>query len=149
MSPFESGVINAATDERGSIRSIFVMEPPAKIGQKGSDDNALKVIAEGVESEIGEGFFSSLARNLALALGVQYAFVTRLSDDGIYFRTLALWERDHFGKDVELPLRGSPCELVLHGQTAHYPTETMRPLPPRSFAGRMGRAELLRCAGVR
>jgi formate hydrogenlyase transcriptional activator len=109
------------------------METPAKIGEKGSDavsdDNALKVIAQGVESEIGEGFFSSLARNLALALGVQYAFVTRLSDDGMYFRTLALWQRDHFGKDVELPLKGSPCELVLHGQTAHYPTELCSRFP--------------------
>ena len=109
------------------------MEPPAKIGENGSDavsdDNALKVIAEGVESEIGEGFFSSLARNLALALGVQYAFVTRLSDDGMYFKTLALWQRDHFGEDVELPLRGSPCELVLHGQTAHYPTELCSRFP--------------------
>jgi formate hydrogenlyase transcriptional activator len=109
------------------------METPAKIREKGSDavsdDNALKVIAEGVESEIGEGFFSSLARNLALALGVQYAFVTRLSDDGMYFKTLALWQRDHFGEDVELPLKGSPCELVLHGQTAHYPTELCSRFP--------------------
>src|SRR5262249_55457778 len=98
------------------------METPAKIGEKGSnavsEDSAVRVIAEGVESEIGEGFFSTLARNLALALGVQYAFVTRLSDDGTHFKTLALWQRDHFGEEVELPLDGSPCELVLHGQTA-------------------------------
>ena len=73
--------------------------------------------------------FSSLARNLALALSVQYAFVTRLSDDGTHFKTLALWHRDHFGEDVEVPLKGSPCELVLHGQTAHYPTELCTRFP--------------------
>ena len=109
------------------------METPAKISEKASDavsdDTALRVIAEGVESEIGECFFSSLARNLALALSVQYAFVTRLSDDGTHFKTLALWQRDHFGEDVEVPLKGSPCELVLHGQTAHYPTELCTRFP--------------------
>lgn len=34
---------------------------------------------------------------------------------------LALWERDHFGRNVELPLMGTVCESVLHGQIAHYP----------------------------
>ena len=32
------------------------------------DDAALRAIAEGVEAETGDRFFSSLARNLALAL---------------------------------------------------------------------------------
>ena len=93
------------------------------------DNAALRAIAEGVEAEIGDRFFSSLARNLAGALSVQYAFVTRLSDDGTHFKTLALWERDHFGANVELPLLGTPCESVLHGQTAHYPTELCARFP--------------------
>jgi hypothetical protein len=53
-----------------------------------SDDATLRAIAEGVEAEIGERFFSSLVRSLALALDVRYAFVTRLSDDGTHFKTL-------------------------------------------------------------
>jgi formate hydrogenlyase transcriptional activator len=95
----------------------------------GDDDSALSAIAEGVEAETGDRFFSSLARNLALALGIQYAFVTRLSDDGTHFMTLALWERDHFGQNVELPLRGTPCESVLHGQAAHYADELCARFP--------------------
>ena len=81
---------------------------------------AVRAIAEGVEAETGERFFSSLARNLALTLHVQYAFVSHLSDDGARFKILALWERDHFGPNLELPLTGTPCESVLHGETAHY-----------------------------
>ena len=46
------------------------------------DDVALRAIAEGVEAEVGERFFSSLVRSFALALGVQYAFVTQLSTTG-------------------------------------------------------------------
>ncbi len=72
------------------------MEVPAETSHRASiampDDAALRAIAEGVEAETGDRFFSSLARNLALelALGVQYAFVTRLCDDGTHFKTLAL-----------------------------------------------------------
>ena len=94
-----------------------------RISTAPSDDAALRAIAEGVEAEIGDRFFSSLVRSLALALNVQYAFATRLSDDGTHFNTLALWERDHFGRNVELPLRGTPCESVLRGETAHYPMD--------------------------
>ena len=94
-----------------------------------SDDAALRAIAEGVEAEIGERFFSSLVRSLALSLDVRYAFVTRLSDDGTQFKTLALWERDHFRENVEIPLRGTPCESVLRGQIAHYPAELCARFP--------------------
>src|SRR5215469_17366284 len=91
--------------------------------------DALRRIAEGVEAEIGDRFFSSLARNLALALEVQYAFVSHLSDDGAHFKILALWERDHFGPNIELPLTGSPCERVLHGESAHYATDLCSRFP--------------------
>jgi formate hydrogenlyase transcriptional activator len=91
--------------------------------------SALRAIVEGVEAEIDDRFFSSLARSLALALEVQYAFVTRLSDDGTHFKTLALWERDHLGENVELPLTGTPYELVLRGEAAHYPTELCARFP--------------------
>src|SRR5229473_5526584 len=73
---------------------------PANPQPEGSDA-ALRAIVEGVEAETGDRFFSSLARSLALALGVQYAFVTRLSDEGRHFKVLALWERDHFGENIE------------------------------------------------
>ena len=95
------------------------MEVPAETSHRASialpDDAALRAITEGVEAETGDRFLSSLASNLPLPLGVEYAFVTRLSDDGTHFKTLALWERDHFGGNVELPLRGTPCERVLDG----------------------------------
>jgi formate hydrogenlyase transcriptional activator len=109
------------------------METPAEKSERTPtalpDDAALRAIAEGVEAETGDRFFSSLARNLALALDVRYAFVTRLSHDGSHFKTLALWERDHFRENVELPLTGTPCESVLHGESAHYPAELCARFP--------------------
>jgi formate hydrogenlyase transcriptional activator len=94
-----------------------------------SDDAVLRAVAEGVEAETGDRFFLSLARSLALALQVRYAFVTRLSDDGTHFKILALWQRDHFGPNIDIPLRGTPCESVLHGQIAHYPTDLCARFP--------------------
>jgi len=102
------------------------------------DDGALRAIAEGVEAETGDRFFTSLARNLAEALSVQYAFVTRLSDDGTRFKTLALWIRDHLGGNVELPLTGTPCESVLHGEVAHYPTELCARFPDDQLIAEWG-----------
>jgi len=101
-------------------------------------DAALRAIVEGVEAQTGDRFFSSLARSLALALGVQYAFVTRLSDDGTHFKTLALWERDHLGENVELPLTGTPCELVLRGRAAHHPTELCARFPDDHLLAQWG-----------
>jgi formate hydrogenlyase transcriptional activator len=97
-----------------------------------------RTIAEGVEAEIGDRFFSSLARSLAQALEVGYAFVTRLSDDGTRFKILAMWERDHFGSNGEVPLKGTPCESVLHGEVAHYSDDLRARFPNDGLVQRWG-----------
>src|ERR1700746_552056 len=116
-----------------SFDAEFAMETPAEFSDKSPaaihDDAVLRAIAEGVEAETADRFFSSLARNLALALEVQYAFVSHLSDDGTHFKILALWERDHFGPNLELRLTGTPCESVLHGESAHYSTDLCTRFP--------------------
>ena len=69
-------------------------------------DRLLAALVEGVEAEIGERFFESLVRTLAQALGVEYAFLSELTQGGTHFRTLALWERGGFVSNVEVPLDG-------------------------------------------
>jgi PAS domain S-box-containing protein len=85
-----------------------------------SDDAALRAIVEGVEAEVGESFFRSLVRHLSSALGVQYAFVSELVENGTHFRTRAVWERGQLGENFVIPLAGTPCEAVLHGEPRHY-----------------------------
>jgi hypothetical protein len=53
-------------------------------------ERALRTMAEKVEAEIRDRFFSSLARSMAQALEVAYAFVTCLSDGGSRFKILAI-----------------------------------------------------------
>jgi formate hydrogenlyase transcriptional activator len=81
----------------------------------------LRMIVEGVEAETGDRFFRSLVRHLADALGAQYAFVSEISEDRTRFRTLAVWGRGAFLSNLEIPLRGTPCEEVLSGHISHHP----------------------------
>ena len=107
-----------------------VVTDPAERPPLLPDDPALRAIVEGVEAEVGDQFFASLVRLLASALGVQYAFVSELTPDRQAFRTLALWGRGVLCDNVAVPLEGTPCEAVLHGEWAHHP-ENLQALFPK------------------
>src|SRR5271155_2404440 len=94
-----------------------------------SDDTALRAIVEGVESETGERFFHSLVRHLALALDCQYSFVSELRRESQTFRTFAVWGRGQFRENFEVPIKGTPCEMVLGGQIAHHPQDLQELFP--------------------
>ena len=86
-----------------------------------AESAALWAIAEGVEAESGDRFFSSLVRNLATTLQCRYSFVSELSADRKSFKTLAVWGRGAFLDNFEIPLTGTPCEAVLGGRISHHP----------------------------
>ena len=73
------------------------------------EDAALRKIAEGIKSETGERFFSSLVRHLALVLNCQYAFVSELSKDRLRFRTRAVWGRGQFLANFDVRWREHPA----------------------------------------
>jgi formate hydrogenlyase transcriptional activator len=83
-------------------------------------DALLRRIVEAVESATGADFLRSLVRSLAESLGVSYAFVSELTQGGTHFKTRGLWARGAFADDFEVPVAGTPCELVLGGRSAHY-----------------------------
>jgi PAS domain S-box-containing protein len=84
-------------------------------------DTTVRTIVEGVEAETGERYFPAVVRLLAEALGVQYAFLSEISEDQTRFQTLAVWGRGAFLSNFEVPLRGTPCETVLNGHISHHP----------------------------
>ena len=84
------------------------------------EEHILRTIMEGVEAETGERFFAALVRHLAVALEVQYAFVSELSLDRASFRTRALWGRGAYLTNFTSPVSGTPCEAVLQGQMAYH-----------------------------
>jgi len=88
----------------------------------------LQEIVEGVESKVGEQFFPSLVQQLATTLGVDYAYVSELSEDGAKFRSKAGWGKGQALPQFDVPLRG-PCETVLTRKCVHHPDE-LRALYP-------------------
>lgn len=80
---------------------------------------ALREIVEGVESKVGEQFFPALVQQLAKALNVTYAFVSEFCVDRTKVRTLAFWAGNHFEKNFEYAIAGTPCEKVLAGEMYH------------------------------
>jgi formate hydrogenlyase transcriptional activator len=93
------------------------------------EDAALRKIAEGIESETGERFFSALVRHLASVLNCKYAFVSELSKDRLRFRTRAVWGHDRYLDNFESPLAGTPCEAVLKGHASHHPDRLCQLFP--------------------
>ncbi|MEO8047007.1 MAG: sigma 54-interacting transcriptional regulator [Nitrospirota bacterium] len=88
----------------------------------------LQEIVEGVESKVGEQFFPSLVQQLATTLGVDYAYISELSEDGTKFRSKAAWGKGQALPQFDVPLRG-PCETVLTRKCVHHPDE-LRALYP-------------------
>src|SRR5215813_13377900 len=78
-------------------------------------DAAVRAILEGVQSEIGEKFFSSLVRQLTTVLEVQYAYISELSEDGSHFRSRVGWGPEGDLPPFQVPPRG-PCEAALRGR---------------------------------
>jgi PAS domain S-box-containing protein len=88
----------------------------------------LQEIVEGVESKVGEQFFPSLVQQLATALGVDYAYISELSEDGAKFRSKAGWGKGRPLPPFDVPAHG-PCETVLTRKCVHHPDQ-LRALYP-------------------
>lgn len=80
----------------------------------------LRQILEGVAANVGEQFFPSLVQQLATSLGVDYAYISELSDDGGRFRSKAAWGKGSPLPPFDVPAKG-PCETVLTRKCVHHP----------------------------
>jgi len=91
-------------------------------------ETTLRAIAEGTATEVGTNFFRSLVKSLATALGVDYAYISELGDDGQTFRSRAGWGKGQALPPFDVPARG-PCETVLKRNCVHHPSK-LRALYP-------------------
>ncbi len=74
----------------------------------------MRSILEGISSEVGNEFIKALVSNLALALGVRYAFFGEcLPQDPIVIRTLAFWRKGEFLQVEDYSVINTPCDNVL------------------------------------
>ncbi len=86
-------------------------------------EEALRLIVDGITSQVGEQFFRALVRHLASALKVRIAFVSeQLDHEGARLRLIALWEGDDYGENFAYPTKGTPCERVVGKGLASFPS---------------------------
>jgi formate hydrogenlyase transcriptional activator len=106
----------------------------------GSDDAAVSMVlrddvavwARLIEATVrstGEGFFQALVRHLAAAVGARYAFVAEFAGTNSRVRTVAFWNKDCIGANVEWDLDGTPCQDVVRGQVCHHPIGVAHKFP--------------------
>ncbi len=93
-------------------------------------EERLRAIVEGTSSATGTDFLRSLVRHLAVALGVEYAFVSEVADEAVTrMRLLALWEKGAYRDPFEYDLRGTPCEHVVGKRLSCHPSDVWRLFP--------------------
>jgi PAS domain S-box-containing protein len=82
-------------------------------------DEAFRHIVVGTAATTGSDFFQSLVQHVAQALHARYAYVT-VCDDQKHARSLAFWNGDRLGEDIDFDIADTPCEKVLHGEVCYY-----------------------------
>ncbi len=93
-------------------------------------EKVLRLIVEGTSLSLGENYFSSLVRHLAIALEVRCAFVSELHEqrEG-RLRLLAFWSGNDFEEIFEYDSEGTPCELVIKKGLVCYPENVQQFFP--------------------
>ena len=90
---------------------------------------ALRSIVEGTATATGTEFFYALVRELAQALSVRDAFVCELLESKTRVRSLAYWFGGKFIDNTEFDLDGTPCEIVIRGETVYYTSKVYEMFP--------------------
>ncbi len=116
------------------------------ITERKKREDALLAVVEGVATQTGEEFFSSLVRRMATAFNVQFAYLSERDAEGTHFRSIAAWRAGAFIEPFAVPT-GSPCEAVLTGQAIHYPDRLQCDLSPCPLDLRLRGCQLLRGTG--
>ncbi|HSF68445.1 MAG TPA: sigma 54-interacting transcriptional regulator [Nitrospiraceae bacterium] len=91
-------------------------------------ETMLRAITESTVPVVGEEFFQALVKNVAIALGVDYAYISEMSEDRSKFRSKAGWGKGEPLPPFDVPAKG-PCETVLTRHCVHHPDQ-LRALYP-------------------
>jgi PAS domain S-box-containing protein len=99
---------------------------------------ALRSIVEGTATATGTEFFYALVRELAQALNVLQVFVAELLESKTRVRTLALWFGGQLIDNIEFDLDGTPCEVVIRGETVYYTHKVYDVFPQNTYLKEVG-----------
>ena len=121
-----NGTVAQAAEKRSTPRSDPALQSE---DERDAMHLALRSIVEGTATATGTEFFYALVRELALALNVRYAFACELLEGKMRVRTVAYWFNGKFTDNIEFDLDGSPCEVVIQGETVYYTSKIYEMFP--------------------
>jgi signal transduction histidine kinase len=89
----------------------------------------IRVITSGVTAKTGNEFFREIVRSLCLALKAHTVFVSQIDSAKYEADVLALWTGGVFGPTGPFSLSGTPCESIMDGNIASYPSRVAELFP--------------------
>jgi two-component system sensor histidine kinase/response regulator len=89
----------------------------------------IRVITSGVTAKTGNEFFRELVRALCEALKAHTVFISEIDTAKYEADILALWSDGQFGPGGTFNLAGTPCESVLDGNIASFPSRVAELFP--------------------
>jgi DNA-binding CsgD family transcriptional regulator len=90
-------------------------------------------IAEGLYANIGEKFFYSLTEHLVNILKVDYAYIAEIRGDNLNrAKTLSLYADGKVLENIEVDLKGTPCEIALKENICSIPFGVTKKFPHAS-----------------
>ena len=113
-----------------SHRSNSVDPTQRPISEQRHWEADLKLIVEGIASQIGEEFFRVCVRYLAELLHIKYALIAEFVDgEEPKANVLAFWAGDDFGPNFDYILAGTPYGLVIDNGLQIYDSRIQKQFP--------------------
>jgi len=109
------------------------------ITERKKTEKTMQLINESTVSEIGEDFFRSLTKQLALSIGTRYVLVGEVVEsEKNRIRTIAIWAGGDYAENIEYNLANSPCEKVIEKDFCIYSKNVQQSFPDDHLLTEMG-----------
>lgn len=115
-------------NDQGEIQSVLRLASDITVEKK--VEEALRAMAEGVDSRFGESFFQSLCLHLARTLEARYAVVAMLLPErDRMIQTLGFCADGKVQPNKTCSLVGTPCYNVVSGEICYYDKDVREHFP--------------------
>ncbi|WP_017443678.1 putative bifunctional diguanylate cyclase/phosphodiesterase [Gayadomonas joobiniege] len=99
------------------------------ISHQKSVEEAVKKVASAVTANWGSQFYSQMVRMLNQTFNSDYAFIARISDDGLTMHTVAVAHGEHILDNFSYSLEGTPCAKTQDKGVCWYPNNVQQCFP--------------------
>ncbi|WP_018882741.1 MULTISPECIES: EAL domain-containing protein [unclassified Thioalkalivibrio] len=122
------GCIYPLQDAQGEVQDVIVMQEDVTAAHRSED--ALRLIAEGLQARSREEFFQQLVLKLSNLFDADYALIgTEAPDQSGVVETVALCAHGRIVENFRYDLAETPCERVLEIGTCIYPCDVQQRFP--------------------